>query len=175
MLPRAYRQRTGSRTVQLMRRQGERIVARRLRRNAMQPRRWSSACAWVVTLAASVTFASWGGSGRVSAQQAAPRLRLQPTTGPAGTKMLARGSSFVASPCGVNVYLDSIDGPLLGSFATEQRQRGSFRGDIIIPAGTASGQHRIIAQGLLDGEKSCRSEERRVGKSVDLGGRRIMK
>jgi hypothetical protein len=79
-----------------------------------------------------------------------PSLALDPDTGPPGSLVEASGSGFAASPCGVNLFLDSPTGPLLG-FVVIPEGSDAFSTNLEIPADTTIGEHLVIAQGLLFG------------------------
>jgi hypothetical protein len=66
--------------------------------------------------------------------------------GLAGETITATAVSFIASPCGVDFFLDD-DGTYLGRVDTPFVQ-GSLWGTLHIPPGLPIGTHQIIAQGL---------------------------
>jgi hypothetical protein len=66
-----------------------------------------------------------------------PRLSLDPSSGPPGGEVNASGSGFLNSPCGVDLFLDSTTGPLLGFASIDD---GIFSTTIVIPGDTATGQ-----------------------------------
>ncbi len=79
-------------------------------------------------------------------------LSLDPSSGPPGTSVQASGTGFVQSPCGVNLFLDSTDGPFFGFASVDD---GSFSENITIPPDTTIGEHNVIAQGLLFAVEFC--------------------
>ncbi len=75
---------------------------------------------------------------------ALPRLVLMPVVGPAGTPVVATGDGFGAAET-VNLTLDSLGGPALGSFS------GATAVTFTVPPGTSSGIHLIYAAGQSSG------------------------
>lgn len=83
---------------------------------------------------------------------AQPSLSLDPSSGPAGSVVQATGEGFLESPCGVNLYWDSLAGQFLGFAATDD---GFFSTPITIPTDATLGEHTVIAQGLLFDIEFC--------------------
>jgi subtilisin family serine protease len=79
-------------------------------------------------------------------------IEVDPDEGPPGSKVVVKGSGFDASPCGVNLFLDSTEGPFLG-FAVVVA--GSFSAEVAIPVDTSPGSHLVVARGLLEGGEFC--------------------
>jgi hypothetical protein len=77
------------------------------------------------------------------AQEIDRSLVLEPTSGPAGTEVQASGAAFEG--CGVNLFWDSANGPLLGSAVVDS---GAFAADILVPNSATPGEHAVIAQEL---------------------------
>jgi hypothetical protein len=77
---------------------------------------------------------------------------ILPTSGPPGSLVHMRGSGFDDTPCGVDFYWDSTDGPRLGFTTLEE---GNFTADLTIPEGAGAGRHVIIALGLLTAQEFC--------------------
>jgi len=82
-------------------------------------------------------------------QENDPSLLLEPTSGPAGTAVQASGAAFEG--CGINLYWDSPNGPLLGSAALDG---GAFSTDIAVPNDATVGEHVVVAQ-ELSGVEFC--------------------
>jgi hypothetical protein len=82
-------------------------------------------------------------------QENDPSLLLEPTSGPAGTAVQASGAAFEG--CGINLYWDSPNGPLLGSAALDG---GAFSTDIAVPNDATAGEHVVVAQ-ELSGVEFC--------------------
>src|SRR5262245_17631875 len=87
-----------------------------------------------------------------AAAQQQPTLSLDPSSGLAGTTTTASGGGFVASPCGVNLYLDSVSGPLPGSALLDQ---GSLSPGIAFPQDASEGVHNVVAQGQTFAGEFC--------------------
>ena len=98
----------------------------------------------VLLLASFVVPAAAGTTG--------PSIVVDPTAGPTGSSVHVSGREFFDSPCGVNVHLDSVTGPFLGFASVVE---GSFGLDVTIPDGTLSGEHSIVAEGLLFSGEFC--------------------
>jgi len=82
----------------------------------------------------------------------APTVTLDPTSGPPGSISIVSGENFDVDSCGVDLYLDTASGTLLGSAPVNA---GEFSGEIQIPADTADGDHDILAIGLALEDESC--------------------
>jgi hypothetical protein len=74
-----------------------------------------------------------------------PSLTLDPSSDLGGSAVEANGSEFLNSACGVDLFFDSVEGPLLGSASVDEG--GAFGADITIPEEAAAGAHLIVAQG----------------------------
>lgn len=81
-----------------------------------------------------------------------PQVTVDPQAGPAGTNVSVDGTGFGPLACGVEVFLDEIGGTSLGNTSVAN---GSFSVEVTIPAGTASGPHKIIARGLVFSGEFC--------------------
>ena len=88
----------------------------------------------------------------VRAGTVGPFITVDPTSGTAGSSVFVQGSEFFSSPCGVNIHLDAVTGPLLGFASVAE---GSFGRDVTIPAETVAGKHSIVAEGLLFSGEFC--------------------
>lgn len=98
-------------------------------------------------------------AGQVSAEGLEPRVSVRPSLGPPASTVRLRGAGFIGSSCGVNFYLESIEGPLLGS---AEIAGASFSSRITIPAGTTPGPHTVIVQGLTGSNCQPSGEEART-------------
>ena len=86
--------------------------------------------------------------GATFAQEAS--ITLDPTSGPARTEVMAAGTGFTETSCGVDLYLDAIDGTML---AKAQLDQGAFSATFVVPNDATVGEHIVIAVGLdLDGD-----------------------
>ena len=86
--------------------------------------------------------------GATFAQEAS--ITLDPTSGPAETELMAGGTDFTETSCGVDLYLDATDGTLL---AKAQLEQGAFSATFVVPTDATVGEHTVIAVGLdLDGD-----------------------
>jgi hypothetical protein len=91
---------------------------------------------------------AWAPSPHARAQLGTASLTLDPDVGAPGDTLEASGSGFSSSPCGVDLFLDSSFGRLLGSVRFDSGG-DSFTIDIEIPPETTAGEHRVVAIGLL--------------------------
>ena len=91
-------------------------------------------------------------SAPFTVEEPLPTVTLDPATGPPASIFFVRGESFDADSCGVDLYLDSESGLLLGSAAVSG---GEFVREIQIPGDTAVGDHDIIAIGLGLEDEAC--------------------
>ena len=81
-----------------------------------------------------------------------PTVTLDPASGPPASIFYARGEFFGVDSCGVDLYLDSASGLLLGSAPVNA---GEFMREIQIPGDTAVGDHDIVAVGLALEDEAC--------------------
>src|SRR5262245_43577815 len=109
-------------------------------------KRWAPVLA-AMTLA--IALSSLRGAG---GQSVPPTLIVSPTSGPVGTVAQANGTGFAAATCGVNLTLDTPQGPALGFVAVNA---GAFATTVTIPVGTTDGGHVVVAQGLLLAGEFC--------------------
>ena len=91
-------------------------------------------------------------SSPFTVEEPLPAVTLDPATGPPASIFFARGEFFDADSCGVDLYLDSASGLLLGSAAVNA---GEFIREIQIPGDTAVGDHDIVAIGLGLEDENC--------------------
>jgi hypothetical protein len=92
------------------------------------------------------------GTGGDAQQGQGPRLSLEPTAGPAGGAVAAKGSGF-RDDCGVRLYLDTESEAPLATADVDEFEAFSAR--LTIPAQTAAGEHVVLARGLRLGTEGC--------------------
>jgi hypothetical protein len=102
----------------------------------------------VLLASALAIVGAWAPSPHARAQLGTASLTLNPDVGAPGDTLEASGSGFSSSPCGVDLFLDSRSGRLLGSVRFDSGG-DSFTTDIEIPPETTAGEHRVVAIGLL--------------------------
>jgi hypothetical protein len=85
-------------------------------------------------------------------EQPGPSVTLDPASGPPYSIFFVQGELFDVDACGVDLYLDSAAGTLLGSAQVED---GAFLREIQIPMDTTVGDHPIVAVALAFENESC--------------------